>query len=75
MLTLLFIIWVVCKIVDYCQDRADERELDAFEREIVFGPEKYGDTYNIDVDARQVHLYGGQNGDQRSQLPPEVQSW
>lgn len=77
MLTLLLIIWVVCQIVEYHEDRCDWREQDVFDRNQAFGlydDEKYGDTYNVDVniDARQVHLHGGTCGDQRGELPPEV---
>ena len=75
MITLLLIIYVVCKIVEDHEDRADWREYD---RECaMFGHDLpgRGDTYNIDVDARQVHIHGGAYGDKGSELPPEVQSW
>ena len=54
LLALLVIIWVICKAVDYHEECEDDRLLDWANSQLG----NYGDTYNIDVDARQVHIDG-----------------
>ena len=61
MVTLLFIIWIVCKIVDYCEEREDEREFRRYENEIANDLNNYDESYNIEIDARQIHFHNHWN--------------